>query len=191
MHTLVQTLNARDALYKFNTSTDVLLNAAPSGATAGYDAIVHSIDALQMHAKPQHDAHQLRVVVLLTDGDDTCSTQHTLDSVIQRVHSCSIANFHLMLLGVAVDAAKYAPLFAPDKPNLHLIDVHDATADAIQDAFGTVSKKITALQQKLIVRTTTTTTTTTSVVRAPAVRRPATQQSLAQSSQSRIQIIQR
>ncbi len=109
-----------------------------------------------MHAKPQHDAHQLRVVVLLTDGDDTCSTQHTLDSVIQRVHSCSITNFHLMLLGVAVDAAKNAPLFAPDKPNLHFIDVHDATADAIQDAFGTVSKKITALQQKLIVRTTTT-----------------------------------
>jgi hypothetical protein len=113
---------------------------------------VHSIDALQMHAKPQHDSHQLRVVVLLTDGDDTCSEQHTLDSVIQRVHSCSIANFHLMLLGVAVDAAKYAPLFAPDKPNLHFIDVHDATADAIQDAFDTVSTKITALQQKLIVR---------------------------------------
>jgi hypothetical protein len=112
---------------------------------------VHSIDALQMHAKPQHDAHQLRVVVLFTDGDDTCSTQHTFDSVIQRVHSCSIANFHLMLLGVAVDAAKYAPLFAPDKPNLHFIDVHDATAYAIQDAFGTVS---TALRQKLIVRTT-------------------------------------
>jgi Mg-chelatase subunit ChlD len=106
LHTLVQTLKPRDvlALFKFNTSTDVLqkfdrnhkiawrkhvalLNAAPSGATALYDAIVHSIDALQMHAKPQHDSHQLRVVVLLTDGDDTCSTQHTLDSVIQRVHS--------------------------------------------------------------------------------------------------------
>jgi hypothetical protein len=93
------------------------------------------------------------------------------------------------LPSVAADAAKYAPLFAPDKPNLHFIDVHDA--DAIQDAFGTVSKKIAALQQKLTVRTTTTTTTTTSVVRAPAVRRPATKQSSAQSSQSRIQIIQR
>jgi hypothetical protein len=49
-------------------------------------------------------------------------------------------------------------LVAPDKPNLHYIDVHDATSDAIRDAFGTVSKKITALQQKLIVRTLTTTT---------------------------------
>jgi hypothetical protein len=120
---------------------------------------VHSIDALQTHAKPQHDSHQLRVVVLLTDVDDTCSAQHTLDSVIQRVHSCTIANFHLMLLGVGVDAAKYAPLFAPDKPNLHYIDVKDTTSDAIRDAFGTVTKKITALQQKLIVRTLTTTTT--------------------------------
>ncbi len=172
LHTLVQTLKLHDvlSLCKFDTSTDVLqkfdrnhmiawrkhvalLNAAPSGGTALYDAIVHSIDALQMHAKPQHDSHQLRVVVLLTDGDDTCSAQHTLDSVIQRVHSCSIANFHLMLLGVAVDAAKYAPLFAADKPNLHYIDVKDTTSDAIRDAFGTVSKKITALQQKLIVRT--------------------------------------
>jgi hypothetical protein len=180
LHTLVQTLKPRDvlALYKFNTSTDVLqkfdrnhkiawrkhvalLNAAPSGGTALYDAIVHSIDALQTHAKPQHDSHQLRVVVLLTDGDDTCSAQHTLDSVIQRVHSCTIANFHLMLLGVGVDAAKYAPLFAPDKPNLHYIDVKDTTSDAIRDAFGTVTKKITALQQKLIVRTLTTTTNTT------------------------------
>jgi hypothetical protein len=66
-----------------------------------------------------------------------------------------------MLLGVGVDAAKYAPLFAPDKPNLHYIDVKDTTSDAIRDAFGTVTKKITALQQKLIVRTLTTTTNTT------------------------------
>jgi hypothetical protein len=42
----------------------------------------------------------------------------------------------------------------PTSPHLHFIDVHDATADAIKDAFGTVSKKITALQRKLIVRTT-------------------------------------
>jgi hypothetical protein len=94
LHTLVQTLKARDVLARHQLQKFdkiawrkhvALLNAAPSGATALYDAIVHSIDALQMHAKPQHDSHQLRVV--LTDGDDTCSTQHTLDSVIQRVHS--------------------------------------------------------------------------------------------------------
>jgi uncharacterized protein YegL len=119
MHTLVQALKPRDVLgvYKFNTTVDVLqtfvrnhkidwqahiagLNAAPSGSTALHDAIMQSMDALQKYAKPKHDDTQLRVVVVLTDGDDNASKTHTLDTVIQRVHSSTIANFHFMLLGV-------------------------------------------------------------------------------------------
>jgi uncharacterized protein YegL len=222
MHTLVQALKPRDVLgvYKFNTTVDVLqtfvrnhkidwqahiagLNAAPSGSTALHDAIMQSMDALQKYAKPKHDDTQLRVVVVLTDGDDNASKTHTLDTVIQRVHSSTIANFHFMLLGVGVDASKYAALFPHDKPNLHYIDVKDATHDAIRDAFGTVTKKITALQQKLIVRTTTTTTTTATsastsgvVHAAPAVRmqiqrQPQLQVQSSTPSRPRIQVIQR
>jgi uncharacterized protein YegL len=191
LHTLVRALKARDVLglYKFDTSVDCLqkfdrnhkidwakhvatLLAAPRGGTALYDAAMHSLDALQTYAKPKHDARQLRVVVVLTDGADNRSQQHTLDSLIQRVHNCTIANFHFMLLGVGVDKRTYDALFVPGKPNLHFIDVHDASSQAILDAFGTVQKKIYALQQKLIVRTTTTTTTTATTTTIAASTAP-------------------
>ena len=137
--------------------------SATGGGTALYDAALQSLDALATYAKASHSS-QLRVLVLLTDGDDNAS-QHTLDDVVARVHASAIPNFHLLFLGVAVDRAKYAALCA--RANTHYIDVADASPRAIHDAFGTVSRTITALQQRLIVAQTTTTISTTISAGAP------------------------
>ena len=137
--------------------------SATGGGTALYDAALQSLDALATYAKASHSS-QLRVLVLLTDGDDNAS-QHTLDDVVARVHASAIPNFHLLFLGVAVDRAKYAALCA--RANTHYIDVADASPRAIHDAFGTVSRTITALQQRLIVAQTTTTISTTILAGAP------------------------
>ena len=186
LQTLVRALKPRDvlALYKFDTTVDVLhkfarnqaidwprlfaaLDAAPRGQTAFHDAVMQALDALATYAKPKHDARQLRCIVALTDGDDNQSA-HTLDAVIRRLHTTTIANFHFILIGVGVAQSKYAALFTPDKPNLHFIDVATATADAIRAAYGTVTKRIYGLQQKLLVRNTTTTTTTTTTATTTA-----------------------
>lgn len=197
------------ALYTFNDTVNVVqkfarnhkinwpahtaqIGAATGGGTALYDAALQSLDALATFAKASH-SKQLRVLVLLTDGDDNKS-QHSLDDVVSRVHASTIPNFHLLVLGVGVDRRKYAALCA--KSNTHYIDVADASPQAIRDAFGTVAHTITRLQQRLIVaQTTTTISSVTSADRLVVTRRASSSSSSPASRPAlvrpRVKILQR
>lgn len=116
------------------------------GRTALFDAAIAALDALDRYAKPEFAANQTRALVLLTDGDDNASQQHTLADVIARVHAN--AAVHLLLIGVGVDAAKYARLCS--KPHTHFVDAADATPAAIRAAFR-AARRIIRIKHTLVI----------------------------------------
>lgn len=80
-----ETVDIRIELDDLESNKEVLQSNIQSlnadGGTALFDAVVETVNKMNQ----QEDENRIRAVVILSDGEDTQSTQHVLDSVVQSI----------------------------------------------------------------------------------------------------------
>jgi len=80
-----ETVDIRIELDDLESNKEVLQSNIQSlnadGGTALFDAVVETVNKMNR----QEDENRIRAVVILSDGEDTQSTQHVLDSVVQSI----------------------------------------------------------------------------------------------------------
>ena len=116
----------------------MLSSIIPSSRTALWDAIAAGIAHLKSRGTPIKKNTEL---VILTDGDDTCSKNTKLEDLIPLVGKPGIPDFHLILIGVGIDPEHKAKLENLCEPqHCGYVDVRDS-GEAIHIAIKKFIKK--------------------------------------------------
>eukprot|EP01039_Chlorochromonas_danica_P007225 gene7225-7991_t len=122
------------------------IRAEIGGGTALYDAIGQVIQGIiKDRQDPKHRVLHKQAVyelVIITDGEDNCSTRYTLDQIAALVAEPGIPHFHLTILGVDINASYAARITNTLCSARHVKYLDVANAASLGEAIRNVGHEI-------------------------------------------------